>query len=40
MDLAGALQRAGLDGIRRAETLSVAEFAALERALGDAPAPA
>ncbi len=33
LDLAGALQRAGIDGIRRAETLSVAEFAALERAL-------
>lgn len=34
MDLTGALERAGIDGIRRAETLSVAEFAALERALG------
>ncbi len=33
MDLSGALLRAGIDGIRRAETLSVAEFAALERAL-------
>jgi 16S rRNA (adenine1518-N6/adenine1519-N6)-dimethyltransferase len=33
MDLAGALQRAGIDGIRRAETLSVAEFAAIEREL-------
>lgn len=33
MDLTGALERAGIDGIRRAETLSVAEFAALERAL-------
>jgi 16S rRNA (adenine1518-N6/adenine1519-N6)-dimethyltransferase len=33
MDLSAALQRAGIDGIRRAETLSVAEFAALERAL-------
>lgn len=33
MDLAAALTQAGLDGTRRAETLSVAEFAALERAL-------
>ena len=33
MDLPGALSRAGIDGMRRAETLSVAEFAALERAL-------
>ena len=33
MDLVGALARAGIDGIRRAETLSVAEFAALERSL-------
>lgn len=34
LDLVGALERAGLDGMRRAETLSVAEFAALERCLG------
>jgi 16S rRNA (adenine1518-N6/adenine1519-N6)-dimethyltransferase len=33
LDLVGALARAGIDGVRRAETLSVAEFAALERAL-------
>jgi 16S rRNA (adenine1518-N6/adenine1519-N6)-dimethyltransferase len=33
-DVAAALTRAGLDGQRRAETLSVEEFAALERALG------
>jgi 16S rRNA (adenine1518-N6/adenine1519-N6)-dimethyltransferase len=33
MDLLGALERAGIDGMRRAETLSVAEFAALERSL-------
>lgn len=33
LDLSGALERAGIDGMRRAETLSVAEFAALERAL-------
>jgi 16S rRNA (adenine1518-N6/adenine1519-N6)-dimethyltransferase len=32
-DLPAALNRAGVDGVRRAETLSVAEFAALERAL-------
>ncbi len=32
-DLKAALERAGIDGIRRAETLSVEEFAALERAL-------
>lgn len=33
-DLDAALVTAGLDGKRRAETLSVEEFAALERALG------
>ncbi|MBE2251230.1 MAG: 16S rRNA (adenine(1518)-N(6)/adenine(1519)-N(6))-dimethyltransferase RsmA [Myxococcus sp.] len=33
-DLAGALVAAGIDGKRRAETLSVEEFAAIERALG------
>lgn len=33
-DLAGALVSAGIDGKRRAETLSVEEFAAIERALG------
>jgi 16S rRNA (adenine1518-N6/adenine1519-N6)-dimethyltransferase len=33
LELAAALARAGIDGGRRAETLSVAEFAALERAL-------
>ncbi len=33
LDLSGALERAGIDGGRRAETLSVSEFAALERAL-------
>lgn len=38
--LQAALQRAGVDGTRRAETLSVVEFAAIERALGDAPPPA
>ncbi len=38
LDLAGALAAAGVDGGRRAETLSVEEFAALERALGE-PAP-
>ena len=32
-DVAAALQRSGVDGKRRAETLSVEEFAALERAL-------
>lgn len=30
----GVLERAGIDGSRRAETLSVEEFAAIERALG------
>ena len=30
----GVLERAGIDGQRRAETLSVVEFAAIERALG------
>ena len=34
LDLPAALARAGLDGGRRAETLAVEEFAALERALG------
>lgn len=33
-DWAPVLARAGLDGTRRAETLSIEEFAALERALG------
>jgi 16S rRNA (adenine1518-N6/adenine1519-N6)-dimethyltransferase len=33
-ELALALERAGVDGVRRAETLSVEEFAAIERALG------
>lgn len=32
--LVAALQRAGIDGMRRAETLSPQEFAALERELG------
>ncbi|MHB8877406.1 MAG: 16S rRNA (adenine(1518)-N(6)/adenine(1519)-N(6))-dimethyltransferase RsmA [Myxococcaceae bacterium] len=31
--IAAALERAGIDGVRRAETLSSVEFAALERAL-------
>lgn len=35
VDVAAALARAGLDGQRRAETLSVEEFAALERALDE-----
>ena len=34
-DLPAALARAGLDGQRRAETLAVEEFAALERALDE-----
>jgi 16S rRNA (adenine1518-N6/adenine1519-N6)-dimethyltransferase len=34
VDWAAVLARAGLDGGRRAETLSVEEFAAIERALG------
>lgn len=34
IDFSGVLDRAGIDGQRRAETLSVAEFAAIERALG------
>jgi 16S rRNA (adenine1518-N6/adenine1519-N6)-dimethyltransferase len=33
-DLSAALTAAGIDGKRRAETLSVEEFAAIERALG------
>ena len=37
-DWARVLDEAGVDGARRAETLSVAEFAAIERALGE-PAP-
>ena len=41
-EVEAALQRAGIDGVRRAETLHVTEFAALERALaagarGDPP---
>jgi 16S rRNA (adenine1518-N6/adenine1519-N6)-dimethyltransferase len=32
-DLHASLERSGIDGQRRAETLSVEEFAALERAL-------
>ena len=36
VDFAGALERAGLDGTRRAETLSVEEFARLERAMSPA----
>lgn len=32
-DLAGALQRANIDGMRRAETLSIVEFAALTNSL-------
>jgi 16S rRNA (adenine1518-N6/adenine1519-N6)-dimethyltransferase len=36
-DLKAALERAGIDGIRRAETLSVEEFAALERSLDGTP---
>jgi 16S rRNA (adenine1518-N6/adenine1519-N6)-dimethyltransferase len=32
--VAEALATAGIDGVRRAETLSVEEFAAIERALG------
>ena len=32
--LAAALERAGVDGRRRGETLTVEEWAALERALG------
>ena len=35
--LGAALAAAGIDGGRRAETLSAVEFAALERALGPAP---
>ncbi len=35
--LAAALEAAGIDPGRRGETLSVAEWAALERALGEAP---
>lgn len=35
IDWTGVLERAGIDGQRRAETLSVAEFAAIERALGE-----
>lgn len=34
VDWQATLARAGIDGIRRAETLSVAEFATIERALG------
>jgi 16S rRNA (adenine1518-N6/adenine1519-N6)-dimethyltransferase len=33
-DWAPVLEKAGIDGTRRAETLSVEEFAAIERALG------
>ncbi|MFT3709714.1 MAG: 16S rRNA (adenine(1518)-N(6)/adenine(1519)-N(6))-dimethyltransferase RsmA [Archangium sp.] len=33
-DWAPVLERAGVDGSRRAETLAIAEFAAIERALG------
>jgi 16S rRNA (adenine1518-N6/adenine1519-N6)-dimethyltransferase len=36
-DARPALAAAGIDGIRRAETLSPAEFAAVERSLGPAP---
>ena len=39
-DLLAALEQAGIDPKRRAETLSVEEFAALERSLDDAPASA
>lgn len=39
VELPAVLAAAGIDGMRRAETLSVEEFAALERALGPAPAP-
>jgi 16S rRNA (adenine1518-N6/adenine1519-N6)-dimethyltransferase len=35
--LADALARAGVDPIRRGETLTVAEWAAVDRALGAAP---
>ncbi len=37
-DVAAALEAAGIDGSRRAETLSVDEFAAIERALAAAQA--
>jgi 16S rRNA (adenine1518-N6/adenine1519-N6)-dimethyltransferase len=37
--LAEALAQAGIDGRRRGETLSVEEWAALDRALGPAAAP-
>jgi 16S rRNA (adenine1518-N6/adenine1519-N6)-dimethyltransferase len=33
-DWAPVLEKAGVDGSRRAETLSIEEFAAIERALG------
>jgi 16S rRNA (adenine1518-N6/adenine1519-N6)-dimethyltransferase len=37
--IASALEKAGIDPVRRAETLSPQEFAALERAFGEPPPP-